>query len=187
MQKILEKISNPAIFIIAAALIRLIPHAPNFAPIGAMALFSGTYLNKKTAFLLPLSAMVLSDFFIGFDSITSRLTVYGSFALMTVIGFWLKSNRSVSKVMIASLAASISFFLITNLGVWFFGSLYPKTVAGLVACFIAAIPFFRNSLASDIFYVTIFFGGYELIRNYAPAGKLAKLKLEAKDGSRRKV
>lgn len=182
MQKIFEKISNPAIFIIAAALIRLIPHAPNFAPIGAMALFSGTYLNKKTAFLLPLLAMILSDFFIGFDSFSSRLTVYSSFALVTLMGFWLRSNRSVSKVIVASLGASISFFLITNLGVWLFGSLYPKTVSGLVSCFVAAIPFFRNSLISDIFYVTIFMGGYELIRNYVPAGKLAKLKLKVKNG-----
>src|SRR3989304_5685350 len=125
MQKILEKISNPLIFVTAAALLRLVPHVPNFAPIGAMALFGGTYLNKKTAFLLPLVAMVLSDFFIGFDSVLSRFTVYGSFALIVLVGFWLRKERSVGKIVLASLTASVLFFIITNFGVWFAGSLYP--------------------------------------------------------------
>lgn len=180
MQKIFEKISNPLIVVIAAAFLRVLPHAPNFAPIGAMALFSGTYLDRKTAFLLPLGAMVLSDFFIGFDSITSRLTVYGSFALITLIGIWLKSHRSVKNVILASLCASVLFFIITNFGVWAFGILYPKTFEGLVACFTAAIPFFRNTLAGDIFYTGVFFVGYELVRNFALGKKLALLKIGAK-------
>ena len=151
MQKFFEKVSNPLIFVIAAALIRLVPHAPNFAPIGAMALFGGTYLNKKAAFFLPLGAMLFSDFFIGFDSITSRLTVYGSFAMIVLIGFWLRKERSVGKVILASLVASILFFIITNFGVWMAGSLYPKTLEGLVVCYTAAIPFFRNTMAGDLF------------------------------------
>ena len=177
MQKYLEKISNPLVFVFAAAFIRLLPHAPNFAPIGAMALFSGTYLDKKTAFLLPLGAMLLSDLFIGFDSLSSRLTVYGSFALVALIGVWLRSHRSIGNVILASLSASVLFFIITNFGVWAFGTLYPKTIEGLVACFIAAVPFFRNTLAGDFFYTTVFFGGYEVIKILATDKKLAKIKI----------
>lgn len=177
MQKYLEKISNPMIFVVAAAFLRLLPHAPNFAPIGAMALFSGTYLDKKTAFAVPLLAMVASDFFIGFDSISSRLTVYGSFVLITLLGLWLKNRRTASNIVLATLSASVLFFIVTNFGVWAFGTLYPRTIEGLVACYAAAIPFFRNTLASDLFYVGIFFGGYELVKNLAGQQKLALVKI----------
>ncbi len=177
MQKYFEKISNPLIFVIAAAFIRLVPHAPNFAPIGAMALFGGSYLNKKTALVLPLAAMVLSDFFIGFDSITSRLTVYGSFALIVLIGFWLRNRKSIGNIVLASITASVLFFIITNLAIWLAGSLYPKTFAGLVACYSAAIPFFRNTMAGDLFYTGVFFGSFELVKAIVSQKKLAFVKI----------
>ncbi|HSX57643.1 MAG TPA: DUF6580 family putative transport protein [Candidatus Saccharimonadales bacterium] len=178
MQKILEKLTNPLIFVLAAAILRVLPHAPNFAPIGAMALFSGSYLNKKTAFALPLAAMVLSDLFIGFDSWASRLTVYGAFAAITLIGFWLRSRRSVGNIILASLCASVLFFIITNFGVWAFGSLYPRTAEGLVACFTAAIPFFRNTLFGDLVYTGVFFGGYALVKNLASRKRINLAKVD---------
>lgn len=178
MQKILEKLTNPLIFIVAAAFLRILPHAPNFAPIGAMALFSGSYLDKRTAFIVPLSAMVLSDLFIGFDSIISRLTVYGAFISVTLIGFWLRSHKNPTNIILCSVLASVTFFVITNFGVWLTGTLYPRTLSGLVDCFILAIPFFRNTLAGDLVYTGLFFGGFELIRYYSQEKKLAKLKVE---------
>jgi hypothetical protein len=181
MQKILEKFANPLIFIIAAAFLRLVPHAPNFAPIGAMALFAGSYLDRKTAFILPLSAMVLSDLFIGFDSLSSRVTVYGSFVLITLLGVWLKHHRSAKNVILASFCASALFFIVTNFGVWLTGTLYSKDLNGLVACYSAAIPFFRNTLAGDLFYSGIFFGGYELLKATS-VGKLATLRIGVKNG-----
>lgn len=180
MQKLFEKFTNPLIFIVAAAFLRLLPHAPNFAPIGAMALFGGAYLDKKTAFALPLFAMILSDFFIGFDSFSSRLIVYFSFFLISLIGLWLRSHRSAGNILLASLGASLVFFVITNFGVWVFGTLYPKTIDGLVACFLAAIPFFRNTMAADLFYSGIFFGGFELIKNFSQDKKLVMLKSQVK-------
>ncbi|HEY4694523.1 MAG TPA: DUF6580 family putative transport protein [Candidatus Nanoarchaeia archaeon] len=176
MQKILEKLSNPLIFVLIAATLRVVPHAPNFAPIGAMALFGGAYLGRKWAIALPLVAMFLSDLFIGFDSLTSRLTVYGSFALIGLIGMWLKNHRSFQNVVLAALGSSVLFFVTTNFGVWAFGTLYPKTAEGLVACFVAAIPFFRNTLMGDLFYTTVFFGGYELVKALVKSRKLAVLK-----------
>jgi len=172
MKKFFEALINPAIFVLIAALLRLLPHAPNFAPIGAMALFGGAYLGRRSAIVLPLSAMFLSDLFIGFDSLESRLTVYGSFAAIGTIGIWLKTHRSFQNVVLAALGSSILFFLVTNFGVWAFGTLYQKTLAGLLTCYVAAIPFFRNSLAGDLFYTGVFFGGYELIFRLAKSKKL---------------
>ena len=162
MQKILEKFTNPAIVILIAAILRLVPHLPNFAPIGAMALFGGAYLSRKQALLLPIAAMVLSDIFIGFDSPASRISVYGSFALIVLIGMWLKKHRSFQNVVLSSLSASVLFFVITNFAVWAFGGFYSQNLAGLVECYTLAIPFFRNTIAGDLFYTGVFFGGFEL-------------------------
>lgn len=175
MQRIFEKLSNPAIFVLVAAILRLVPHAPNFAPIGAMALFGGAYLGRRYALALPIAAMFLSDLFIGFDGITSRLTVYGTFLVIGLIGLWLRERKSFQNVVLASLAASVLFFVTTNFGVWAFGTIYPRTVEGLVACYVAAIPFFRNTLAGDLFYTGVFFGGYALVSKFAHFSKPAIL------------
>lgn len=180
MQKIIEKISNPLIFVIAAAFLRLVPHAPNFAPIGAMALFSGTYLDKRAAFALPLGAMILSDLFIGFDGFASRITVYGSFVLITSIGIWLKSHKNFTNVVLASICASVLFFIITNFGVWLTGTLYSKDLSGLFACYSAAVPFFRNTLAGDFFYTGVFFAGFEMLKALSEGKNLAWLKIGVK-------
>ncbi len=175
MQKIFEKISNPAVFILIAAILRLVPHLPNFAPIGAMALFGGAYLGKRYAIALPLAAMFLSDIFLGFDSLESRVTVYGSFVLIGLIGLWLRDRKSFQNIVLASIAASVLFFTITNFGVWAAGVFYPRNIAGLTACFAAAIPFFRNTLLGDFFYSGVFFGGYALVESLASSKKLALL------------
>lgn len=173
MQKVLEKLSNPIIFVLIAAILRLVPHIPNFAPIAAMALFGGAYLGRRYALALPLAAMVLSDLFLGFDGIASRLTVYSSFLLIGLVGLWLKNHRSFQNIVLAAVSSSALFFVITNFGVWAFGTIYPKTIEGLMACFVAAIPFLRNTLAGDLFYTGVLFGGYELTLYLVKNRKLA--------------
>lgn len=178
MQNFFEKLSNPIIFVFVAAFLRLVPHMPNFAPIGALALFGGAYLSKRHALILPLAAMFVSDIFIGFDSPVSRATVYGSFLLIGFIGLYLRKHKNFQTIVFAALSSSVIFFLITNFGVWAFGSLYPHTSAGLVACFTAAIPFFRNTLMGDLFYTAVFFGGYELVRRIVQDKNLAILHIK---------
>jgi hypothetical protein len=173
MRKIISKLIEPSIFIIVGVLTRILPHPVNFAPIAAMALFGGAYMDKKQAFTLPIFAMILSDFVIGFDSLPMRLIVYGSFSIMVLIGFWLKKHKNTKNVILATLFSSVLFFVLTNFSVWAFGTMYPKNSAGLVQSYVFAIPFFRNTLFGDLFYSGIFFGGYEFIRSLAKKSRFA--------------
>lgn len=171
MKKQIERFIHPGIVVFAAAALRLLPHLPNFAPIGAMALFGGTYLSKKQALILPIAAMVVSDFFIGFDSFISRVSVYGSFLLIVGIGMWLRGHKSFANVVSASLASSILFFLITNAVVWVAGS-YDRGFVGLWQSYLAGVPFFRGTLFGDLFYTGAFFAGFELVRSQVKSKKL---------------
>lgn len=156
------------LMVFAAAFVRMLPHPPNFAPIAAVALFSGANFTKKTfAFAVPLAAMILSDAVIGFYS--SAWTVYLSFALIVLLGIVMLKKVSVKNLIFASVTASVSFFAITNFGVWALGTLYPKTAAGLAESYIAAIPFFQNSLIGDLFFAGVMFGVYELVKSKVPA------------------
>ncbi len=156
------------LMICVAAFVRLLPHPPNFAPIAAMALFGGAYFNRKAfAFAIPLLAMFVTDAIIGFYSYAWM--VYISFALIVLLGIVMLKKVSVKNVVLASVTASVSFFVITNFGVWMLGTLYPKTPAGLMESYIAAIPFFQNSLIGDLFFSGVMFGVYELVKHKVPA------------------
>jgi hypothetical protein len=161
--------------VLGAAFSRIIPHPWNFTAIGAMALFGGAYFNdKKLSMLVPMVALALSDLVLGgFHSTT--LFVYGGFALIVMMGWFLTEKKSVARIGGLSLAASSVFFLISNLGVWIMDGMYARTFQGLLECYVAAIPFFGYQVAGDLFFCTAMFGGYELVKKYAlePNGKLA--------------
>lgn len=160
--KIINSIS-PFSVIVAAVLLRLVPHEPNVAPIGAMALFGGAYLSKKYALTLPILAMFVSDIFLGFHNTIGW--VYGSFILTGLIGGLLRNRANPGNVLFASLSSSVLFYLITNFGVWFSGSMYPKDFSGLMQSYLMALPFFRNTLLGDLFYNGVFFGGYAILKS----------------------
>lgn len=165
------------IIIVFGVLSRLIPHASNIAPIGALMLFGGAYLPKKLLWL-PLLALFVSDFFIGFYGI-DMLYVYGSFALTGLIGLWLNSHKKPMFVIGGALFSSVLFFLITNFGVWAPpNNWYLHTLEGLLQSYTLALPFFRNSLIGDLGYTILLFGGYEIVlylsKKYLPQ-KLFKL------------
>ena len=153
---------------LTAAAARLLPHPPNFTPIGAMALFGGVYfVRKETAFIVPLTAMFLSDLVLGMTLYRHAIWkpmpfVYISFALTVLLGRIIRSNPNPSRIAAATLAASLLFFVIANFGAWVSWSFYPKTMGGLISCYIAAIPFARNMLAANVFYTAVLFGGFSL-------------------------
>ncbi len=153
--------------VIAATVSRLVPHPPNFVPVAAIALFGGTtFSDRRAALLVPLVAMALSDAALGFSVFTPF--VYASFALITCLGFTLRDRGGVLRIGTASVVGAVLFYIVTNFGVWLAGTLYPKTLAGLTACYVLAIPFFWNTLASDLFYATLLFGVWWLAQRRWP-------------------
>lgn len=153
--------------IAAAAAMRLVPHPPNFTPVGAMALFGGAYLGRRPlAFAAPLGALLLSDLVLGFYA--GMATVYLATAAAVLIGWALQSRQTVRRVGAAALASSVLFFVVTNFAVWLGSGMYPHSMAGLGDCFAAAVPFFQNSVAGELFYSAILFGGFALIQRVAP-------------------
>src|SRR5689334_15413324 len=139
--------------ILVAAALRLVPHPPNFTPIGAMAIFSGAYLGRRgLAFVAPLGAMLLSDAIIGFYS--GFWITYLAVALIVLLGSLALSRRSVIRIGLAAIASSALFFVVSNFGTWALSGMYPHSFAGLEACYVAAIPFFQNTIAGDLFYAT---------------------------------
>ena len=159
--------------ILAAAASRLIPHPPNFAPITAMALLGGAcFTQKRWGFVIPLAALLLSDILLG--SYPDMPFVYGSVAVIVCLGFWLRTRRTAVPIACATLAGSILFFVITNFGVWAVQTLYSKNMEGLVACYVAAIPFFQNTLLGDLAYSTVLFGSLGLAEKWLPAVREAQ-------------
>lgn len=153
--------------ILFAAALRLVPHPPNFAPIGAMALFSGAYLGRRAlAFAAPLGAMVLSDAILGFYP--GVWITYLAVALIVPVGWIALSRISVLRVGTAAIVSALLFFLVSNFGTWALSGMYPHNLGGLSACYVAAIPFFQNTVAGDLFYAALLFGGFRIAELLAP-------------------
>jgi hypothetical protein len=156
-----------AIVALAAAL-RIAPHPWNFTPVGAMALFSGAIIrDRRLAFFFPILALFVGDIFIGLHRLVP--VVYASFLVSVAIGFWLRDRRSLGRISAATLLGAIQFFLVTNFAFWAFGLSYPRNSAGLLACYVAGIPFFWNTLAGDAVYAALLFGGLALAERLFPA------------------
>lgn len=183
-QKIHFRFGVLALLVLLAAFSRLIPHPPNFSPIGAMALFGSAYFSRKhVALLLPILAMWVSDMVINnvvyaqyFEGFTffyqGFYWTYGAFIAIGVIGFYVLKKVRFVNVLLAALLASVAFFVISNFGVWASGTMYPKTLNGLYACYTAGIPFFKNTISGNLVYSGVLFGAFELVQHKFPALKL---------------
>jgi hypothetical protein len=167
-------------FIFLGAVLRLLPHPANFAPIAAIALFGGVHLGRRWSLVVPLLALVLSDFFIGFDSLTSRITVYGSFIIIGVIGLWLRQHRGFANTLMAAISGSVIFYLITNFAFFYPPVMYTHNWTGVVSSYINALPFFRNTLLGDLFYTGVFFGAYAFVLHFAQKRRPGILTSETK-------
>jgi len=163
------------ILIIVGILLRFAPHAPNFTPVAAIALFGGAYLNKKYAIIIPLILMIISDIFIGMHNVV--LFTWGGFILIALLGMRLKNNRSVLRITSFSVTSAILFYIVSNFGVWAMGW-YPHTLKGLIDCYVLAIPFLRAFVIATLIYTAAFFGIYEFIASKVRETKLARVLLE---------
>ncbi len=161
--------------VLFVTLFRLFPHAPNFAPMGAVAILSGRTQSKKNAILTIIAAMVVSDLalsriygypFLGFVS----LFVYGAFILQAFLGRAFRQKTGGS--MIAALLGACLFFVITNLGVWMQGLLYARTLDGLLQCYLMALPFFKMTLIGNLVWTPVLTAAYRLYQNrFLPQAK----------------
>jgi hypothetical protein len=161
-----------AALVLVAALSRLVPHPPNFTPIESIALFAGAYLlDRRLALIVPIAALMLSDLFLPAHGL--KPVVYGCMAAMAVAGFWLRGRATLPRVAAFGFCSALFFFLVSNFFVWSGSGMYPMTFDGLVACYVAAIPFFGNELAGVAVYSTVLFGGFALLSRQVPALRAA--------------
>ena len=140
--------------IVFASFTRILPHMPNFTPIGAMALFGGAYLkNKYHAFLIPVLSLWVSDVIINnfilsyYNEFTwfypGFIWQYASFILIIIVGYFFLNKLNFKNVFITTISSSILFFIITNFGVWISGTMYTFDLQGLINCYVMALPFSR--------------------------------------------
>ena len=156
-----------SLIILAIAMFRLLPHPPNVSPVAAMALFGGAYFaDRRVAFLVPFLALLLSDLLIGLHD--TMVYVYAGFGLTVMIGFWVRRHLNPASIAASVIASSVLFFLVTNFGAWLTSGLYPMSPDGLMQAYIAAIPFFQNSLLGNIVFTTVLFGGFALLQRNVP-------------------
>lgn len=166
------------LFLVLAVALRFVPHPVNFAPIGALGLFAGCYLRGRGLWLIPVGAMVVSDWIgqllnlpgSGFYSNISLAFVYGGFALGTLLGMLMRERVGPFSVLSAAVLNATIFFIVSNFGVWLSKlNGYEMSLRGLVECYYMGIPFFGNSVAGDVFYASLFFGLYQAVISFLPA------------------
>jgi hypothetical protein len=158
------------LIVLAAVLARFaIYHPVNFSPVYAALLFAGAFLKKRDSIWFPVGIIAACDLLLTTQIYHESLRWFHAlnllaFASIVVIGWWLRGHTTVRRVLAASVAGPTVFFVVSNLAVWLSGQMYPRTLAGLVACYTAAIPFYGNSLAAGVVFSAILFGGYEYYR-----------------------
>jgi len=145
------------------AIARLLPHPPNFAPVGSMSMFAGARLPVWQAYLIPIALMAITDPILGaFYGVPAyskyQLFIYASFLISVWLGRRLRGTESAPKIASFALLNSLQFFVFSNFGSWLWYQSYPRTLTGLADCYVAAIPFFGWTIAGDLVYTGVLFG-----------------------------
>jgi uncharacterized protein DUF6580 len=155
--------------VLLAVLTRFIPHMPNFSPVFAALLFGGAHLKRRDSIWYPVALLAVSDVVLTTLVYRMRLgwgqsITWLAFAVVALIGYGLRKRETVGRIGFAALAGPTAFFVISNFGVWLGWRMYPATWDGLVTCYVAGLPFYRNSLLSSVFYTALLFGANEIYR-----------------------
>ena len=168
--------------IVFGVIARLLPHFPNFAPMGALALFAVAFYKRKyLALVIPGLAWWLSDLYLNnmiYNS-ADEFTLFTAdqffslfaLTLIVILGKFMFKKVNAPNVLVGSLSASLIFFVVSNFGVWMQGILYPKTVQGLVECYSMALPFYRGTLVSDLIFTGVFFGAMHVMTSFENKNK----------------
>jgi hypothetical protein len=157
--------------VVFGTLMRIVPHPWNLTPIGAVALFSGACFDRKRwSFGIPMLALFLSDAVIGFNPLIP--VVYATFAATVIIGMLIRGGAqapSPARIGAGAVASATLFYIVTNFAMWTISAIYPRTLAGLVACYIAGIPYYGTMLVADLLYSAILFGTFGWAERRLPA------------------
>lgn len=159
------------LLVIIAIASRLLPHTSQFTALLAVSLFAGIYLSRRQALLVPVIVMVVTDIILGFHD--TMFFTWGSILLISWLGTWVKTRKSLPMVFGGSVASAVIFFIITNFGAWLM--MYPHTWAGISECYTLAIPFFRSTFVSTIAYSVVLYAGYEWLLKRSQGTSLARL------------
>lgn len=169
----------PYLLIFGMALLRLELVQPyNFVPVFSC-LFFFAAMRPAREFVLPLSTLVGVDIFITTHRYGRTLTydtvvTWAWYLIAMLLGSGLlRKSCSWRRVAASALLVSVSFFLVSNFAVWAVWQMYPRTLTGLGACYIAALPFFRNSLTSELCFSLVIFGSMSCVRSLA-SGELVR-------------
>lgn len=147
---------------------RLLPHAPGFLPVAASALFAGRMLRHRAlAIVVPSAAMAISGLVLGFEDWRVLLVVYAAISLPAVAGILSRRWNGIAATGGVMVACSLVFFAASNFAVWAFSGMYSHDMAGLTQCYIAALPFLQNTVAGDLFWSAVLFGGAWMLQNGA--------------------
>ena len=163
--------------ILAAAFSRIVPHMPNFSPLSAISVFAAAHFaDRRLSLAIPIAAAWLSDLFLSnviyaqagqafawfYPGFYWQYAAYLMIAL-TSLGLFRRAHTA-TKIVTASLLSGVIFFALSNFGVWFSGGLYPHNLSGLIACYLAALPFYQGTLLGDAVYGALLFGGFFLFQ-----------------------
>ena len=156
--------------ILLCAVGRIVPHPPNFAPVGAVGVLAGRTMTRARAIAITLAAMLLSDAALsaihGWPLLDATLPFrYAGFAAYALLAHALRGRRG--GALAAAGLGAVAFFLLSNLGVWASGA-YGYTAAGLEACYVAAIPFFGRTLAGDLLWTVALVLAFRAVAARAP-------------------
>jgi hypothetical protein len=164
------------IFVVFAVAMRFLPHPWQFTPVAASLLFFGARASKRYIWLpfalLAVSDLILNKYVYAYSFGADQFVIWAWYAAILWLGTGLRERQKPVPIIGAALASSISFYVITNFMVWATGSMYPRTWAGLVTCYDAAVPFFRHTLEGDLLFTTAMFATPVVL--HALSGAIAK-------------
>src|SRR5580692_11451590 len=165
------------LFVIFAVQARMpfMPHPWNFTPVAAALLYFGARGSRRQLWvpfaLLALSDVILTKFVYTYVFSWDHFVTWAWYAAILLLGNGLRENSNWLRIGGAALASSVSFFVVSNFGVWAWGTMYPRTASGLMTCYVAALPFFRSTVTGDMLFTAVMFGLPAIAAAIARSGK----------------
>jgi len=150
------------LFVLFAVAVRFMPHPLAFTPVAAALLYFGARGPKRQLWaplaLLAVSDVILTKILYSYPLTWDHFVTWAWYAAILLLGTQLRENTNWLRVGGAALASSVSFFAVSNFAVWACWNMYPKTLAGLMTCYAAGLPFFRRGIAGDMLFTAVMFG-----------------------------